>query len=534
MANHNLPTQNSGYLNFVTELDARFDDLCFGLDPARTTIANLPTNSVGWSSSGSKWQRWTGTAWTDLATTYSISINGVAATATALANARTINGVSFNGTANISVNTNSDVTFNNGGSGADSGTTFNGSSAPVISYNTVGAPSAAGVGATGTWGISITGNANTATTAASVTNGVYTIGNQSIADIKTFTSAPVVPGLNGGQLAGTRNKIINGKMEIAQRGTTFNTPTGYTLDRWQTATTMVLGVGVTQSTDVPAGTEFQNSLRWVVAALAGSPTSTQTANIQQVIEGFNARDLNNKTFTLGFWVKSAKTGVHCVAFTNSGNDRSYVTEYTVLVANTWEFKKVTVTGGFTTAGTWNTTNGVGLRVTFTLASGTSLQTTPNAWQTGNFKATVNQVNLADSINNVFALTGVQLEVGTVASSFEHRNHGIELALCQRYFQKSYDSTIDPGTIGISTFATVSQAANVYILFSTNLPVVMRAAPTAVVYSPNSTRLSGYLGIDSLSALANIAASTSCVRINTQYTVDFDRIVSAHYTLSAEL
>ncbi len=168
MANHNLPTQSSTYVNFVTELDARFDDLCLGLDPARTTMTNLPTNSVGWSSAGNKWQRWTGSAWTDLATTYAISISGNSATAAQLQTARTINGVSFNGSANITVNTVQSITFNNGGTGAASGTTFNGSTARTISYNSIGAPSITGDGASGSWGISITGNAASASTATRV------------------------------------------------------------------------------------------------------------------------------------------------------------------------------------------------------------------------------------------------------------------------------------------------------------------------------------------------------------------------------
>jgi hypothetical protein len=170
MANHNLPTQSSTYTNFVTELDARFDDLCVGLDPARVTMTNLPVNSVGWSSSGNKWQRWTGSAWADLATTYSISIGGNAGTATQLQTARTINGVSFNGTANINVPTQTSITFSNTG-GAAVGTTFNGSTARTISYVTVGAPSTTGIGASGSWGISVTGTASNVTGTVAVANG---------------------------------------------------------------------------------------------------------------------------------------------------------------------------------------------------------------------------------------------------------------------------------------------------------------------------------------------------------------------------
>jgi hypothetical protein len=218
MADHSKPLTTSTYANFVAELDARFDDLVLGLDPAFTTATNIPTNSIRFNSSATKWQKWDGTAWVDLAATYAISITGNAGTvtngvvttasysnpafiaslagskisgniagnagsATVLATARNINGVSFNGSANISVNLNNNVTFNNAGSGAASGVTYNGGSAITVSHNTIGAAPLNGTGASGTWGINITGNAG------SVTNGVLTTGNQVIAGDKRFTDS---------------------------------------------------------------------------------------------------------------------------------------------------------------------------------------------------------------------------------------------------------------------------------------------------------------------------------------------------------
>ena len=230
MANHALPTTGSTYTNFVSELSARMNDIAMGLNPSHTTVTNQPTNTIRYNGSSTKWEKWSGTAWADLAATYAISItgnagtvtNGVvttgsyanpswitslagtkisgniagnAATATTLATARTINGVSFNGSADINVNVNNAVTFNNAGSGAASGTTFNGSAVRTISYNTIGAPSTTGANASGTWNISITGNASTATTAVAannattVTNGVYLTGPQTIAGNKTFADS---------------------------------------------------------------------------------------------------------------------------------------------------------------------------------------------------------------------------------------------------------------------------------------------------------------------------------------------------------
>lgn len=254
--------------------------------------------------------------------------------------------------------------------------------------------------------------------------------------------APVVSSLNGGQLAGMRNKIINGKMDISQRGTTFpaivaGASAVYTLDRYSWTSGGEAVVTITQQTfgaDVPNGNEFQNSLRVEVTTADTSIAAGDFCTINQVIEGYNARDLIGRTFTLSFWVRSSKTGTHCVSFRNHGADRSYVVEYTITTANAWEFKSVTVNGGLITAGNWGWSDGGGLFVRFSLAAGSTYQTTANAWQTGNFIATANQVNCVDTVGNIFAITGVQLEVGSVATPFEHRPFGMELGLCQYYLR----------------------------------------------------------------------------------------------------
>lgn len=293
---------------------------------------------------------------------------------------------------------------------------------------------------------------------------------------KTLT-APAITGAtaemvsqNGGQLAGLRNKIINGKMEIAQRGTSFAAIGVYTLDRWF-AQANVGAATVSQQNDFPSGDEFQTSLRFAVTSSA-SLGATGDIRIQQIIEGYNARDLVGRSFVLSFWVRSSKTGIHCVSFANDTGDRSYVAEYTVNVANAWEKKSVTVNGGLITAGTWNWLNGAGLRCRWSLGSGTNFHTTPNAWQTGNFIATANQVNCLDTIGNIFAITGVQLEVGSVATPFEHRPYGMELALCQRYyyrFSPAAGKAISTGFVGSATTAYLT----------TPFPVQMRTSPTGL-------------------------------------------------------
>ena len=279
-----------------------------------------------------------------------------------------------------------------------------------------------------------------------------------------ITSLGAVTSINGGQF-GLRNKIINGKMEIAQRGTSFAGFTaGYSLDRWQVYLAGSVVATVTQQADAPSGDEFQSSYRYAVTTADASIAAGDYAIIRQSVEGYNARDLIGRTFTLSFWVRSSKTGAHCIVLQNSGSDRSYVSEYTINAANTWEKKSITVSGGLVTAGTQNWTTGVGVSVSWALAAGTTAQTTANAWQTGSFLATANQVNCLDTIGNIFAITGVQLEVGSVATPFEHRPYGMELALCQRYYSRVVSLT------GICAGAATFGAAIVY-------PVEMRASPT---------------------------------------------------------
>lgn len=247
-----------------------------------------------------------------------------------------------------------------------------------------------------------------------------------------FTGDVTVPSLNGGQLAGMRNKIINGAMRVSGRGTSFPEANSYTLDRWKVAQAGGGVVKVSQQADGP-NTALATSLRWEVTTADAAIAADDYAIISQKIEGYNVADLIGRPFTISFWARSSKTGTHCVALRNSGLDRSYVAEYTITAADTWEFKTITVTGGLITAGTWNWTTGTGLEVDFCLAAGTNFHTAPGAWQSGNYIGTANQVNCLDTVGNIFAITGAQLEVGEVATPFEHRPYGAELALCQRYY-----------------------------------------------------------------------------------------------------
>ena len=291
-----------------------------------------------------------------------------------------------------------------------------------------------------------------------------------------------------GHLAGFRNKIINGKMDIAQRGTSFPAMgSAYCLDRWMRYSTASEVVTVSQQADAPSSNEFQNSLRIAVTTADASIAAGDLSVIDQIIEGYNVRDLIGRDFTLSFRVRSSKTGIHCVNFKNSGADRSFIAEYTVNAADTWETKSVTVPGGLITAGTWDWTNGIGLRVSFALAAGSTFRTTANAWQTGNFHATANQVNCLDTIGNIFAITGVQLEAGAIATPFEHRPYGAELALCQRYYE-----------IGFARWRGWTTTGSVNYGVSVPFKITKRVAPP-LTFSSFSTGGANFSGIDGASS-----------------------------------
>ena len=343
-----------------------------------------------------------------------------------------------------------------------------------------------------------------------------------------------------GQIAGFRNKIINGNMEIVQRVASFTTSpgtNGFCQDRWfNTMSASGAGVFITSSSsDAPASApEFRLSLRATVSTADTSITAGDFYAVQQRIEGYDARDLIGKTFTLSFWVRSSKTGTHCVAFGNNV-DRTYVVEYTISAANTWEQKTLTVTGGLTTGGTWNWTNGTGLQVSFALAAGSSFQSPAGSWQAGNYLATANQVNCMDTNGNVFGLTGVQLEVGASATPFEHRPISTELALCQRYYEKSYNLATAPAAAATSSsWVASASATSQYLRVSGGFATPKRAGPTMTVYSPIDGA-TGFVAVDGVSRVAVISATetafTFCLN---GVTTTANQFMEGHWTASAEL
>ena len=350
---------------------------------------------------------------------------------------------------------------------------------------------------------------------------------------------------NGGQLAGLRNKIINGSMEIAQRGTSFTVNTGfganYTLDRYSRIAVTSAVVTVTQSSDGPASEPtLPYSLRCTVATADPTVTASELWTLLQKIEGYSARDLIGKTFTLSFWARSAKVGTHCVAFYNNdypSADRYYVAEYNISVANTWEYKEITIIGGLITAGTWDWTNGSGLTVGWTLYCGTTRQGVAGSWQSGWALATSSQVNVLDTIGNIFAITGVQLEVGNTPTPFEHRPFGVELGMCQRYYEKSFPYATAPAqNVGASLGAAYATGQVLNQTFSSlvKFAVAKRAAPTITTYAPDaaSANWTTITGVTPTATTANIGDSAFAVVGSAAVTAGAS--YSIHWQASAEL
>ena len=275
---------------------------------------------------------------------------------------------------------------------------------------------------------------------------------------------------NSDSTFGFKNRIINGAMVIDQRNAGASvTPTDgqYTLDRWTAWLSQASKYTVQQnagSVTPPVG--FTNYLG-VTSSSAYTVGSSEYFAIAQYIEGFNTADLgwgtaNAKTVTLSFWVRSSLTGTFGGALNNGGYNRSYPFTYTISVANTWEYKSVTIAGD--TTGTWLTTNSAGIRIVMGLGMGSTISGTAGAWAGTGYYSATGATSVVGTNGATFYITGVQLEVGSTATSFDYRPYGTELALCQRYFQKHV------GELFSSYGATINYINWLY-------KVTMRATPT---------------------------------------------------------
>ena len=339
--------------------------------------------------------------------------------------------------------------------------------------------------------------------------------------------------------AGRRNLIINGDMVFSQRnGTsavTLNSAGSvvYDFDRWRRQVYENGKLSLQQVTDAPSG--FSYSIKaTTVSAVAGSADYYM---FNQPIEGFNTAHLafgtsSAKTITLSFWVKSTLAGQWSGAIKNSASNRAYVFTYNINSANTWEYKTITISGD--TSGTWvGSTNGVGLSLMYDLGTARSdLQGASNAWSSTNAYAASTGVRLVQNASATWQITGVQLELGKVATPFEHsRSYGEELALCQRYTYVLNSTTDRHNFVGTNYTTT-----DVY--YKAQFPVVMRTNPTGTstmtvnTYSAGSTIASGAsVSVNNTSTLTSQLTNT---RSGTAVYVSHIDWVSGQIIFDAEL
>tara|TARA_R100001509_G_scaffold158413_1_gene123568 strand:- start:1480 stop:2583 length:1104 start_codon:yes stop_codon:yes gene_type:complete len=301
--------------------------------------------------------------------------------------------------------------------------------------------------------------------------------------------ANLIANVNKGSSLANKNFIINGAMNVAQRGTSISGIENYTLDRWKIDRNNVdnCAATVTQSTDVPSGQGFMNALRIDITTAESALAADETLQFEHIIESQNLQPLchgtsNAKPITLSFWVKSNVTGTYCVSIYHYDGNDMINAQYTISSANTWEYKSMTFVGNTDSGAVIADDNTHGIKFNFILAAGSNFTGTQTAtWQTyANAQFAGGQTaNVMSSTDNDWAITGVQLEIGEKATEFEHEPFETTLAKCQRYHYNLTHSATDV-PIGTAIYYNSSQV-NVIVPF----PVTMRAVPTLNVTSATS-------------------------------------------------
>lgn len=324
-------------------------------------------------------------------------------------------------------------------------------------------------------------------------------GSSLLADLSNvFLASPLAQSTNQPLFvySSAPNVLIGGNLDTNpwQRGTSFSvTATNtYTADNlkfgFNTSSTLTV---TKDSSSVPtqaqSGVTFKNAMKIVVASTDTSIATTDFCGFFLGIEGYDWQQIGHTyPVTISFWIRSSVTGVYGVSLRNSGLDRCYVNTITINSANTWEYKKITA-GIAPNAGTWDYTNGVGISLGFTLASGSNFFGTADSWAGSNLLTTSSQVNFLSSTSNNMYITGIQINPGQHAATNPFRSRAAELALCQRYYEKSYDLGTNPGTntnLGAAFAAqqgVLGNGANA-TLYTRSYKVTKRTDSNPVIYS----------------------------------------------------
>jgi len=387
-----------------------------------------------------------------------------------------------------------------------------------------------------------TGGAPTLTASGDDTNIGFKLVAKGTGEITAKVNGSDV--FNASSNFGFKNRIINGAMVIDQRNAgaavTMSAAVVYLVDRWWSFEDTDGTMTAQQSSTAPTG--FTNSLLCTTTSNDASLGSTQRVVIAQSIEGFNVADLgwgtaSAQTVTLSFWVRSSLTGTFGGVVKNSATNRSYPFNYTINAANTFEQKSVTIAGD--TTGTWLTNNGTGIQLNFGLGVGSTYSGTAGAWAAADYNSATGAVSVIGTNGATFYITGVQLEKGSTATSFDYRPFGTEVVLCQRYFAKSYDIATAVGTATRTGYVNWNwQSFSNYGTVTIYLPVRMRAAPTSTNYNPDLTNTVGgryYNGSAEVSFTGSMSGWTnyqSNIQFNKDGTLSTNMLIQ--WTADAEL
>ena len=352
-----------------------------------------------------------------------------------------------------------------------------------------------------------------------------------------------------GAFQANKNLIINGAMQVAQRGTSVTgitaTPNYCTVDRFLLST-VVGTLTAEQSTDAPDG--FSNSFKisCTTAESTGSLNSGDYIQLQQRIEGQNLQHLamgtsNAKPMTLSFWVKSNITGTGTVELQQKDNsDRQVTPSYTINSADTWEYKTISIPAD--TSGLINNDNGMGMWLLFWLQSGSAFTggTNRTSWTAeSNSDRNASNLEFATSTSDYFAITGIQLELGDTATPFEHRSYGDELLRCQRYFEGGTRANSSyTGSAGLIWSQKNDSSDRSFPQMNAEYKVFKRATPTVTIESGQdgtANRISGYSSGTNytVTSIQSPTQSYVCSFFQTSGGLP-DQITVGYYTADAEL
>ena len=329
-------------------------------------------------------------------------------------------------------------------------------------------------------------------------------------------STPAASTINTANTFGFKNRLINGNMVIDQRnaGASVTGVVGsvFATDRWKFYCSQASKITLQQnagSITPPSG--YTNYLGATVIS-AYSPVTNDEFDIYQNIEGLNMSDLawgtaNAKTITISFQVYSSLTGTFGGALRNSAGNRSYPFSYTVNSANTWTSVSIIIPGD--TTGTWLTNNSTGVSLIFSAGAGSNLLGTAGSWAGANYVGATGQINLVSTNGATFYFTGVQLEVGSQATSFDFRSYTTELQLCQRYLPAwNIASSGQTGSLGPCYYYSTANAG-----WCLPLPVTARVPPTGITFSSASAFQIDSVGSNVCTNLSISSTSQYAIGIN---------------------